>query len=591
MMYLRTELRSAAVLLSLVSSGGVAHAIEIDTGNPDLNVRWDNTVKYNYAHRVEGQDRHILASPNNDDGDRNFDKGTVSNRIDLFSELDFIYKNKAGFRVSGAAWYDDAYRRLDNNSVATSNHIEGGLPASGLSNTTERFHQGPSGEILDAFVFGRFDLGDMPVNLKLGRHSIFWGEALLSPIHGVGYGQAPLDLRKALSVPGTEAKELLLPRNAISAQIQVNPELSLAAQYFLDWKPFRLPEAGSYLGSFDMLVDGGESLIAGPGARFLRGKDVEPKEIGDWGLSARWSPEWLDASLGFYYRKTSDIQPQLHITPAVATVPAANCGALGFAPLAPSTCYINPSAASVPQLLNGNIGQYHLVYPGDVDVFGFSLSKNIGGISVGTDLSYRVNMPLASDAVLILPDALAAFTPGAISALPSDGNTGGAVGNTLHGVINLLGIVGRTPLFDQADWIAELQWNRWTSVKDGEAVFKGRSGYEGIDKVSKDFFGLAVTFRPTWFQVFPGVDLQMPIAYSTGLSGNSAVSAGGNEHAGSYSIGVGADVYQKYKFDLSYVDFFGSYRTNDAGEITSSRGSNALMGDRGFLSFTFKTSF
>lgn len=591
MTYLSAESRSAAVLLSLVSSIGAAHAIEIDTGNPDFNVRWDNTVKYNYAHRVEGQDRHILASPNNDDGDRNFDKGTVSNRIDLFSELDFIYKNKAGFRVSGAAWYDDAYRRLDNKSVTTSNHIDGGVPASGLSNTTERFHQGPSGEILDAFVFGRFDLGDMPVNLKLGRHSVFWGEALLSPIHGVGYGQAPLDLRKALSVPGTEAKELLLPRNAISAQIQVNPELSFAAQYFLDWKPFRLPEAGSYLGSFDMLVDGGESLIAGPGTRFLRGEDVEPKEVGDWGLSARWRPEWLDASLGFYYRKTSDIQPQLHITPAVATVPAANCGALGFAPLAPSTCYINPSAASVPQLLNGNIGQYHLVYPGDVDVFGFSLSKNIGGISVGTDLSYRVNMPLASDAVLILPEALTAVTPGAISALPSDGNTGGAVGNTLHGVVNLLGIVGRTPLFDQADWIAELQWNRWTSVKDGEAVFKGRSGYEGIDKVSKDFFGLAVTFKPTWFQVFPGVDLQMPIAYSTGLSGNSAVSAGGNEHAGSYSIGVGADVYQKYKFDLSYVDFFGSYRTNDAGEITSSRGSNALMGDRGFLSFTFKTSF
>jgi hypothetical protein len=231
------------------------------------------------------------------------------------------------------------------------------------------------------------------------------------------------------------------------------------------------------------------------------------------------------------------------------------------------------------------------VYPGDVDVFGLSLSKNIGGISVGADLSYRVNMPLASDAVLILPQALAASTPGAISALPSDGNTGGAVGNTLHGVFNLLGSVGRTPLFDQADWIAELQWNRWTSVKDGEAVFKGRSGYEGIDKVSKDFFGLAVTFKPTWFQVFPGIDLQMPMAYSTGLSGNSAVAGGGNEHAGSYSIGIGADVYQQYKFDLSYVDFFGSYRTNSAGEITSSRGSNALMGDRGFLSFTFKTTF
>ena len=30
---------------------------------------------------------------------------------------------------------------------------------------------------------------------------------------------------------------------------------------------------------------------------------------------------------------------------------------------------------------------------------------------------------------------------------------------------------------------------------------------------------------------------------------------GGNEDAGSYSIGIAADVYQKYKFDLKYVDF------------------------------------
>lgn len=570
---------------------GAAQAFEINTGNDDLVARWDNTVKYNYANRVEKQDSHLLASPNFNDGNRNFDRGTVGNRLDILSEFDLVYRNAAGFRVSAAGWYDDAYYRLDNDNVAGSNHIENGAPALGLSNDTKRFHRGPSGEILDAFFFAGTEIGGSPINFKVGRHTLYWGESLLSPIHGVSYGQSPLDLRKALSVPGTEAKELLLPRNAISAQLQATPELSLAAQYFLDWKPFRIPEAGSYLGGFDMLLEGGESLYASSTARLLRDDDVKPKKRGDWGLAMRWSPAALEGTLGAYYRKTSDIQPQIHVTPAVATLPAAACGALGFAALAPTTCYVNPSAASIPQILVGNIGKYRLVYPDDIEIIGLSLSKSIAGVSVGMDLSYRQNMPLNSDVVSILPAALAARVPGAIGAVPAEGETGGAVGNTWHGVVNALWTQPSNALFDAATWLAELQWNRWDKVTQGEAVFKGRDTYTGIDKVTKDFWGLGINFTPTWFQVLPGVDLQMPLSYSVGLSGNSAVSSGGNEHAGSFSIGLGADVNQKHRVDLKYVGFFGPYKTNAAGAVTSANGLNSLIRDRDFISLTYKTTF
>lgn len=531
---------SVMLMASVVATS--ANAAVINVGNPDLNVRWDNTVKYNYIHRVESQDRNIINSPNHDDGNRNFDKGTASNRIDILSEFDVVYKRRFGFRVSGAGWYDDAYRRLDNDNVASSNHMSDGAPALGLGSTTKRFHKGPSGEILDAFVFGRFDLGSMPLNMRVGRHTVLWGESLLSPFHGVNYGQAPLDLRKVLSVPGTRAQELMLPRNAISAQLQATPELSLAAQYFLDWKPFRLPETGSYLGFADMMLEGGESLILGPGVRAMRGSDVTPDDRGDWGLSARWSPDWLDGTLGLYYRLTADIQPQIHIAPS-------------------------PTSLS-----------YHLVYPDDIKIYGVSLAKNVGGISVGVDLSYREDMPLDSDPVM------------ALAGLPSSGNTYGAVGNTWHGVFNLLGTISRTPLFDEASWLAELQWSSWDSVSQGEDVFKGRSGYTGVDKITKDYFGLGLDFTPTWYQVFPGVDLTMPMNYSVGLSGNSPVAGAGHEDAGSYSIGIGADVHQKYEFDLKYVDFFGPYRTTN-GQITSFNSHNALLKDRGFVSFTFSTTF
>ena len=34
-------------------------------------------------------------------------------------------------------------------------------------------------------------------------------------------------------------------------------------------------------------------------------------------MSARWSPQWLDGTLGAYYRVTADILPQGNATPAV----------------------------------------------------------------------------------------------------------------------------------------------------------------------------------------------------------------------------------------------------------------------------------
>jgi hypothetical protein len=41
-----------------------------------------------------------------------------------------------------------------------------------------------------------------------------------------------------------------------------------------------------------------------------RGDDLTPRNSGDWGVMAKWSPAWLDGTLGFYYRQTSDILPQ-----------------------------------------------------------------------------------------------------------------------------------------------------------------------------------------------------------------------------------------------------------------------------------------
>ncbi len=581
-------------VLAIASTFGVAspaYAFEFDTGLPDISTRWDNTVRYNIGQRVQGQDSAILASPNYDDGDRNFDRGLITNRLDILSEFDLIFRKRFGFRVSGTAWYDNAYERLDNQHLASSNHLVNGVPALGLPDYTDRYYRGPSGELLDAFVFGKFDIGEVGVNLKAGRYNVFWGEALLNPIHAISYGQSSLDIGKLLTTPGVEAKELFRPRQQVSAQVQATDTLSFAGQYYLSWNQVRYPESGSYMAPNDAVLGGGESLYITPTQRMVRGADVTPDKTGDWGVSTRWSPEALSATIGLYYRQTSDIQPQVVVLPAAASLPSGTCSALGFRPIGASTCYINPSAASPVQLAQGTVGQYMANYASGIDVYGLSFTKQVLGVSMSADLNYRRNMPLTSVPVQVLPAALAARVPGAITALPQQGETGGARGDTWHLVTDFAGIVPQNAAFDTATYVVEFIWSRWATVTQNAAAFTGADTYAGIDKASKDFFGTQVNFTPTWFQVLPGVDLMTPMSYSMGLSGNSAVTFGGNKGNGNFGVGIAADVQQKYRFDLKYVGYVGRIATNAAGQVTSSAGLASLLRDRDYVALTFKTTF
>ena len=106
----RARCRSVATMVALASCAGSAQAVLIDTGNPDLDVRFDNTVRLTAAWRAKSIDPRLARNPNFDESDSRFDKGDmVSQRFDLLSELDLIYKKSLGLRLSAAAWFDAAY--------------------------------------------------------------------------------------------------------------------------------------------------------------------------------------------------------------------------------------------------------------------------------------------------------------------------------------------------------------------------------------------------------------------------------------------------------------------------------------------------
>jgi hypothetical protein len=612
-------LRRRALQLAVVAAlaaAGPAQAFEIDTGNEDLTMRWDNTFRYNLGLRAQSQDPAILGNANADDGDRNFKNGSVvTNRLDILSEFDLVWQKKYGVRVSAAGWGDAAYSNLDGTHTATANTLVNGLPVAGvLSPYAKRYAKGVSGEMLDWFTFGSFEVGDIPVNVKLGQHTVYWGESLflVGLVHSIAYSQNSVDQWKGLANPGSEAKELFRPRGGVTVQAQPTSELSVAAQWFYNWQAVRVPESGTYLSNLDMLNFGGDSLVLGPnpfaalipGApanlRLWNNNSIEPsrysRSIGDYGLSARWSPQWLDGTLGLYYRNATDILPQLLVTPGVATLPAATCTAIGGTPLAPTTCLVNKNATTVADLQKfGKAGTYQTAYGNNIHMFGLSLSKSIAGVSVGAEVSYRQNMPLASDPINVLPAPLAAVTPGAVAttAVPSNGDTPGALGNTWHGLVNGLVTLPRTPLFDTANLSVEVAGMHLDSVTQNAAVYKGRANYSAIDKPTTNFVGMAATFTPTWFQVFPGVDFTMPLTWTQGLSGTAATLFGGNRDTGNWSAGIGATIYQKYLVNLSYISYFGNYSTAGGASCAANcyAGTNAALSDRGWVSLTFKTTF
>lgn len=625
---LRLSLLATAIAAALLPS---VQAVEIDTDSEEWSVRFDNTGKFNYGVRTESADDRMLATPNNNDGDYNFkDAGdTVTTRFDLLTELDVVNKGNTGFRVSAASWYDYAYRDVgaDDNPFINGNNVSSGIVGQPpvvanphLSDYANRYYHGPSGEILDAFVFHSMEVGEESLlSFKVGQHNVYWGETLLNPVHSLSYGQSGLDLAKLAASPGTEAKELFVPRNQVSASFTLNPEWTFAAQYFLEWDAARLPEAGTYYGSSDLVGFGAQSFLlghtGGPGlagpngtlTNIRRGTDIEPGKHGDWGIMAKWSPEALDATLGAFYRRTADILPQ-------AVLDARGMTIRGAAPL--------PGGA-IPNLRQSiATTSYSLAYGESIDIFGLSLSKDIAGVSVGSDLNYRHKMPLAS-----IPALLSAAGPGGLAngfgALPprhastgvitddSDGYS--ATGDTLHWTLNGLMTIADTPLFDGAALLAELYYSNLLSLDEhNKALYKGEESYQGIDKPTKDNWGLAINFTPTWYQVFPGVDMTMPLSVNWGLSGVSPVQAGGAKETGNYAVGLGATIYNQYFVDLKYVDSFGkSADCNDgardgatpnaldatqrttcyAGGYSSFSGGGATTEDRGAIYLTLKTTY
>lgn len=533
----------ALAAASLAASAG-AHAFEIDTGASDVKMRWDNTVKYSAAFRVKDRSPGLTNEPNQDDGNRNFDKGLISNRVDLLSELDLTYKN-FGARVSGAAWYDSVYNgSTDNNSPFTYNATS--VSARDFPGATRDLH-GRKGELLDAFVFAKGEIGDMPGSVRAGRHALVYGETLFFGNNGIAAAQQPIDIVKLLSVPNTQFKELIRPVGQVSGQVQVKPNVTLGGYYQYRWEKNVLPGVGSYFSGVDFFDVGGERLLLGPTSSDARGQDLRARDSGQGGLQVKWSPEGSGFDLGFYAAQYHDKSPQVVIRPASKS--------------------------------------YVLAYHENIRTYGASFSTTVGEFNIAGEASVRRNTPLVQAGTADLFGVVPTRFGGPAAPADNKDNTSYPVGNSAHLNLSTLAAFGPNFIASESTLLGEVAWNRVTSItKNAAALNPG---------VSRDAWGLRMVYSPSYRQVMPGLDINVPIGISYFPKGRSAVvTAFGPDKGGDIGIGVNGQYLSVWNFSLSYTHFYG-----DEDNATVARGPGAIftfkqnLKDRNFVSLAVSRTF
>lgn len=543
------------ILLGGVGVIGSAYAVGIETDNPDLKMSWDNTFKYSAGWRVADVDSKIadnsMTGPqvNTNDGDLNFKKGAmISSRVDWLSEFDLRYQKNFGLRISGAAWYDDVYNRSNDNAGFLGGALVNStsVPYNQFTDATRAIH-GRKAEIQDAFVYGSFAPNDMNVNVKLGQFTQLYGESLFFGYNGIAGAQTPLDLARALSVPNSQFKEVAMPVKQLSAQVQINPGLSVGAYYQFQWKKNRLPGVGSYFSFADFTDAGGENILLG-GPSVHRGEDLKASDSGQGGAQVKFKSG--DTEYGFYVAQFHDKMPQFYARPGV-----------------------NP-------LGGADIGDYVMVYGEKIKTYGASFSTLLGETNVAGELSVRTNQPLMSVGnTSVLPGG---------TAFNGNDNPAYPVGDTLHLNMSAITVLGASPLWQGASFIGEFAYNQRMKITKNEAALDPMA--------TQSASAIQLVFQPEYFQVLPGLDLQVPIGLSYGVSGRSSVAGVGSlmpsEGNGNISIGIKGDYKKTWQTSLNFTHYFG----NGGSVIKYNAPAPTLSydnfhGDRDFISLSIQRTF
>jgi hypothetical protein len=228
-------------------------------------------------------------SPNIDNGNLNYDTSVFNSALKVVSELSLGYSRVGAF-VRGSGLYD--FRIMDRQTARTP-----------LSQDAEDL-VGQYTRLLDAFVYGSFNFGNMPLDIRLGRQVVSWGEStfIQGGINAINHFDV-----SALRVPGSELREGFLPQELAFFSLGLTGNTAMELFYQFDWNDTKPEPVGSFFSTNDFASDGGSQVFLGfggfsdqgvdftpLGGPFIsnfqavsRGETLEPEDGGQYGLALR----------------------------------------------------------------------------------------------------------------------------------------------------------------------------------------------------------------------------------------------------------------------------------------------------------------
>lgn len=526
-----------------------------------FRLAWDTTTKYSNAFRVQSRS-NTLVNPavnplngNQDDGDRDFKGGLISDRLDILSEMDLTYKSHYGIRASAAAWGDQVYHSTSSNNSPTTWNAVSVIPGQFPEQTRDL--QMAHIELLDAFAFGKYSFGESSsISFRGGKFAQQYGESLFFGGQGIAGGMAPIDLIKLLGVPSSQFKEIIRPVPQVSMDLQINSKVSVGAYYQLGWEETRFPPVGSYFSVVDILGGGAERLVTGfdptvglyglPTA-FVHTKDLDPKTWGQFGgqLKIRASH---GVDVGFYAIQFHEKAGQLYLSPFILSPPV-----------------VTPSTEE--------IGTFSWVYPENVKAFGASATKTFGNFNWAVELSGRVHQDLTADGSTVTPFIQA----------DNNHHPQYAIGDAINGQISFIASVPPNFIAKEASWAGELAWNELISITSNPQ--------KNLDpNTTKHAVGFRTVYEPVYRQWKPGADLSFPIGFAFFPMGKSAVyNSFGPDKGGDYTLGVALAFRDVWRFGLSFNGYYGT-----AAGFLDKNNHYAMrqdLADRDFVAFSVRRTF
>lgn len=581
--YFRPRLLTLAVALG--SLAPTVQAVNFNIG--EIEGQLDSSLSLGASWAMRNADPDLVGMTNggktaataNDDGRLNFKKGeTFSKIFKGIHDLELKYGNTGVF-LRGKYWYDFELKDEGRPHKEISDHNrKQGAQSSGL-------------ELLDAFVYHNYMIGNLPGSVRLGKQVVSWGESTFigNSINAIN----PIDVA-AFRRPGAELKEGLIPVNMFFISQGITDQLSAETFYQLDWEQTVVDNCGTFFAP-DTVADGcndnftvgvpdavngllpfAEAMevdITAEGLHVPRGSDQDARNSGQWGLALRWMGD--ETEYGAYVMNYHSRQPYLGFTtPDSADIVRALGLGLG-------------NALGQSSLLGNS--EYFFEYPEDIRLYGASFSTTLAsGTAWSGELSYRPNMPLAFNAIdatnsPVLHVVSGAMAGGLLGALETAGEDLSAYKRkeVTQAQTTLTHFFDRVMGADRLTLVGELGLTQIGGLERRSEMRYGRitevGGYSPTNEdgfYTKTSWGYRARGILEYSNVLAGINLKPNIAWSHDVDGYGPTF---NEGAKAISLGLDADYRSVYTASLSYTDFFGGEYNNQI--------------DRDFLAFSVGVSF